>query len=154
MTTTTTTERAEYLDVAELAAIIRRDLKATFPGVAFKVRSSRFSMGSSVHVSWTDGPLSADVDATIDRYDAQGFDGMTDSQTNSGPVRLDDGRLVHVHSWIHAQRHVSDALRARVAAWFDRHFDGGYNGNREQEINHRAWFAQIVNGALVIRKER
>lgn len=141
-----------YLDCAELAQIVRADLKTAFPGVAFRVRSSRFSMGSSVDVSWTDGPTDAQVNTVIGRYKAQGFDGMTDSTTNSGPVRLWDGRLVEIHSWLHTQRRVSDALRAKVAAWFDRHYDGGYNGDKEQEINRYSWRATVVNGALVIRK--
>lgn len=141
-----------YLDAADLARIIRTDLKRAFPGVTFKVHTSKYSMGSSVNVSWTDGPLTDAVDDVIARYKAQGFDGMTDSNTNSGPVRLDDGRLVNIHSFIFAQRRISPDLHARVAAWFDRHFDGGWNGDKEQEIHRASWRAQVVNGCLMVAR--
>lgn len=145
-------DAVEYLDAAELARIIRADLKQAFPAVTFSVKTSRYAGGSSVRINWTDGPIDAQVGDVIGRYKAQGFDGMTDSETNRGPVRLWDGRLVSIHSYIFTQRRVSDSLRARVAEWFDRHFDGGFNGHKEQEINRYSWRAAVVNGCLVIRK--
>ena len=139
-----------YLDAAELAAIVRRDLKAAFPGVTFRVRSSKYSMGSSVNVSWQDGPTAAAVNAVIDRYKAQGFDGMTDSNTNSGPVRLDDGRTVRITSFLFTNRTISPELRARVADWFHRHYDGGYFGDVEMAIERAAWQSYIVNNCLIV----
>lgn len=147
------TEPADYISATEVASLIRRDLKAAYPGVKFSVRSRYFSMGSSVDIGWTDGPVTSDVDATIADYCAQGFDGMTDSTTNSGPVRLADGRLVRISAWISTHRDVSASLRARVATWFHRRFDGGYVGNVEQEINSAAWRAYVVNDCLIVRKE-
>src|ERR1051325_6983825 len=90
------TEQTEYLDAAELAKILRAELKAAFPGVKFSIVTERYSMGSSVRVHWTDGPITRRVDALLEHYRAEGFDGMTDSRTNSGPVRLKDGRLVRI----------------------------------------------------------
>ncbi len=57
---------------------IRIELAATFPGVKFSVKSSRFSMGDSIRVRWTDGPTIGQVDEIIDRYAGGSFDGMTD----------------------------------------------------------------------------
>lgn len=114
------TPEPAHLDAPALAVLIRADLKAAFPGVKFSVRSSRYAGGSSVHVSWTDGPLTSAVDAAIARYKVQGFDGMTDSATNAGPVRLADGRLVRIYSYLFTQRETSAALRARVEAWMAR----------------------------------
>jgi hypothetical protein len=57
---------------------IRIELKNAFPGVKFSVKSSRFSMGDSIDVSWTDGPIAAQVDAIIGRYSAGSFNGMED----------------------------------------------------------------------------
>lgn len=93
-----------YLDCAELAGIIRRELKQVFPQVKFAVKSHRYAGGSSVDVRWTAGPLTAAVDAQLARYMTKGFDGMTDCPTNAGPVRLDDGRVVKIGSWIHCCR--------------------------------------------------
>lgn len=59
------------------AANIRRELKRAFPGVRFSVRSD--SGGHcTVHISWTDGPTSDEVDEVAQRYSSGGFDSMTD----------------------------------------------------------------------------
>lgn len=63
---------------------VRTQLKAAFPGVKFRVTTDRFSMGDSLHVSWTDGPESARVEAIVKQYQAGRFDGMTDSYEYSG----------------------------------------------------------------------
>jgi len=44
------------LDVPQAAKLLRTKLAAAFPATKFSVRSSRFSMGESIEVSWTDGP--------------------------------------------------------------------------------------------------
>ena len=61
------------------AANLRTQLKAAFPGVKFRVTSSRYSGGSSVNVRWIDGPLAKDVEAIADCYQEGSFDGMDDS---------------------------------------------------------------------------
>lgn len=60
------------------AANIRRHLKKVFPGVKFSVRSSSFSGGDSIDVSWTLGPTRDEVEAIIDLYQDSDFDGMQD----------------------------------------------------------------------------
>lgn len=57
---------------------IRIELKRAFPKVKFSVTTSRFSMGNSIDVRWTDGPNSGQVDAIVNRYKGGSFDGMTD----------------------------------------------------------------------------
>ncbi len=57
----------------------RIELKRAFPGVTFSVKTSRFSMGDDMRVTWVDGPTADQVDAIIDRYAGGSFDGMTDS---------------------------------------------------------------------------
>jgi len=56
----------------------KAELKAAFPGVKFSVKTSRFSGGDSMHVKWTDGPNTKQVEAIINKYSAGKFDGMTD----------------------------------------------------------------------------
>lgn len=68
----------KYLTCAETAKLIRKDLKANFPGVKFSVRSDTYSMGASIRVKYTDGPAEADVKAVTDKYVGAGFDGMID----------------------------------------------------------------------------
>lgn len=48
-----------------LAAEVRRILADCYPAHRFSVRSSHYSLGSSVTVSWTDGPAPFRIDALL-----------------------------------------------------------------------------------------
>lgn len=48
-------------DVKDSAREIRKVLKSGYPGIKFSVRAKRFAGGSSVDVSWTDGPTESEV---------------------------------------------------------------------------------------------
>jgi hypothetical protein len=56
----------EYLKASDRAKYIRSELKAMYPAVKFSVKSSTYSLGSNVSVSWTDGPTEQAVNTTID----------------------------------------------------------------------------------------
>lgn len=66
-------------DLLETAKLLRAELKAKFPGTKFSVRTSRFSGGTAIQVTYTDGPRYVDVDTVARSYAAGTFDGMTDS---------------------------------------------------------------------------
>ena len=66
------------LSCAETAKLVRQALKEAFPGIKFGVRSSTYSMGASISVSWTDGPNNAQVEAVADRFSGSYFDGSID----------------------------------------------------------------------------
>lgn len=72
------TTRPRYIDVAEVAKMLRPVLKRTFPGVKFSVRIDRFSMGSSIDISWTDGPTDEQVGKVTGGFQGGRFEGMTD----------------------------------------------------------------------------
>jgi len=63
---------------ANAASAIREELKKHFPNIKFSVKSSNFSMGDSVSISWTDGPTAEQVKKYSDKYQYGHFDGMTD----------------------------------------------------------------------------
>lgn len=63
---------------AQAAAAIREELKTKFKGVKFSVTSDTFSMGNSVHISWTDGPTEDEVSAITSKYQYGHFNGMED----------------------------------------------------------------------------
>jgi len=65
------------------AAAIRRDLKAAFPTVTFRVRSRSSTGSSAVQVEWTDGPTEGQVRHIIGKYKRGHFDSMYDSFENS-----------------------------------------------------------------------
>jgi len=63
-----------YKSVVEVAKIVRKVLKSEFPETKFSVRSSRYSMGASIDIEWTDGPTTKSVNEvtrfqSIDSYD-------------------------------------------------------------------------------------
>lgn len=79
----------------ETAALIRLRLKEVFPGVKFGVRSKKYSGGSSIRVSWVDGPTTKDVDAVVEFFEGAVFDGMIDLKSyvtkedaNGTPIRF------------------------------------------------------------------
>lgn len=100
---------------------IRIELKSAFPKVKFSVKSSRFSMGDSIDVSWIDGPISEQVEAIISRYQAGSFNGMEDIYEHSRSAWKD---AFGDAKYVHARRDDSDAalvsairtVRAKYAA--------------------------------------
>lgn len=82
----------EHLTVAETAKLVRQALKEAFPRVRFTVQSSKYSMGASINVAWTDGPTEADVQSVAKVFEGAAFDGMTDLATSKR--HLLDGKPV------------------------------------------------------------
>ena len=68
----------QYLSCAETAKLVRSALKESFPGVKFSVKSSVYSGGASITVSYVDGPSSAQVKKVVEMFEGSYFDGMTD----------------------------------------------------------------------------
>jgi len=86
MTTTETFPTISY-STKETAALIRKALRAAFPGVKMSVTMSRGTGYGYMDISYTDGPTTAAVDAVTRRFRSESFDGMTDS-TNTIPPTL------------------------------------------------------------------
>jgi hypothetical protein len=96
-TTTATTGTAKRGDKLTAAAkAVRVELKATFPGTTFRVRTSRYSMGCSIRVAWDFGPTTRAVEALIGKYQDGDFDGMTDSYSyrQRGPEQVGGAKYV------------------------------------------------------------
>jgi hypothetical protein len=83
--------KTTYLSCADTAKLIRAQLKRRFPGVKFSVRSSTYSMGASIDISWTDGPTTTLVDAVVKPFAGSGFDGMIDLKYGKSHWLLPDG---------------------------------------------------------------
>lgn len=94
--TSTTYERHDgtlHLSCAETAKLVRKALKLAFPGTKFSVRSSSYSMGASISVSWTDGPTQSAVNKVIGVYAGANFDGMIDLKTYNDHWLNPDGTV-------------------------------------------------------------
>lgn len=70
--------KRELTRVAKAAKEIRGILKLWFPEVKFTVKSSNYSMGSSIHISWELGPTALVVEKLTAEYVDGWFDGMED----------------------------------------------------------------------------
>lgn len=67
---------------AQVAALIKAELKEKFPNTKFSVRSEVFAGGDAVRVSYdkgTNSPNSKDVEKITNKFQMGYFDGMTDS---------------------------------------------------------------------------
>lgn len=93
---------------AQVAALIKAELKAKFPTTKFSVRSESYSGGNSVNVNYDKGtnvPDIKEVEKIAYKFNSGYFDGMTDSYEytyrGTGPtakyifVRQDYPRAVH-----------------------------------------------------------
>ncbi|MBM5783052.1 MAG: hypothetical protein FJ368_06520 [Pelagibacterales bacterium] len=69
--------------VAKCAELIRKELKENFPQTKFSVKSSNYSMGNSVRVSWTDGAAENKVEELLTKYQYGGFNGQEDIYENT-----------------------------------------------------------------------
>lgn len=58
----------EQVDVVQKAKILRRELSYRFPDQKFSVNTERYSGGSSINVSWTDGVAEKQVKKVVDLY--------------------------------------------------------------------------------------
>jgi hypothetical protein len=77
---------------------IRAELKQAFPGVKFSARTSSYSGGNSIDISWTDGPTTKQAEAITGKYAGGSFDGMTDSYDyKSSPWTEVFGEAKYVH---------------------------------------------------------
>lgn len=75
-----------YEKASETAKKVRKELKREFPQSKFSVRSSSYSMGSSIRVEHKDGeePDRSKVIDVIERFKSSSFDGMQDMKISTG----------------------------------------------------------------------
>lgn len=105
---------------AETAKKIRATLKKAFPGVKFSVRSKTYSMGDSVYVSWTDGPLEEDVNRILERFESGYYDGMQDMYVFTGYEW--EGQTIVGAKYISCGRTLSPERRAKIEAKLQEEF--------------------------------
>ena len=158
-----------YIDTPDCAKLVRRALAKNFPGVKFSVRSSSYSMGSSIRVAWTDGPTQGAVSAVVGRYGGSGFDGMIDLKYNIQRWLMPDGtvqgtqttgttgsvppvndpqplgsRLVgFLADWVHCDRTLSDAAKASVQADLTAKYGHPFDGNTWYD-DFSCWGDQVI----------
>lgn len=125
------------------AANIRKLLREKWPLCAFAVTSDSYSGGSSIDVSWVDGPTSEAVNAITDRFQKCDFNGMDDSEHYRDSVWVD---LFGGAKYVMAQRSVSDERMRAVAdemGYAGREIKWGDLVGEDHSGNH--WFRKAYN---------
>ena len=67
-----------YVNLNDTAKIIRNELKSAYPGIKFSVRGKSYSGGSSIRVSWENGPTTKTVQEIVGKFAGSTYDGMQD----------------------------------------------------------------------------
>lgn len=112
-----------------VAANIRAELKRTWPGVKFSVRTSR---SSSIQIGWEDGPTQHEVDAVAGKFSNGRFDGMTDCyEHRRSPWTAAFGGT----NYVLASREISDNLLERALDYVYRRLDANLKGVDRPDIN-------------------
>jgi hypothetical protein len=136
-------KNSDALTVA--AKNIRQELKAAFKGVKFSVRTSRFSMGDSISVSWKNGPKAEDVEEIADKYQKGRFDGMQDMYEYS------NAEFNNVHGgtkYVSCNRELSENLREEVTELIrERYTDAANSYHVEQTAGRLLYKTYIPEGA-------
>src|SRR5262245_11049728 len=116
--------KTRYLTAAETAKLVRAALKADFPGVVFKVRSSTYANGAAVDGWWTEGPTDHAVRASVDRYQGADFDGMIDLKIDRPDSLVEVNGVRQVVSfgadYVMTHRSYSEAAKLNAALQFER----------------------------------
>jgi hypothetical protein len=107
------------ISTADTAKLIRKELKHYFPATKFSVRSHSYSGGSSINVSWVDGPTSKEVDLIVKRFQGASFDGMIDlKEYHNSFVILEGSTLpIEVHygaDFVFTNREFSPEFQAKL----------------------------------------
>ncbi len=134
---------------AAASAAIKAELKAAFPHVKFSVKSDSYSGGDSVHISWTDGPTTAEVESISGKYQYGHFNGMEDLYeiTNS---RNDIPQVKYVQEQRSRSEEVNkleDVIKNQFAGWITSDYGHGSANN----ILYRIWAkTSFPEGAQII----
>jgi hypothetical protein len=78
-------DKAIYESASETAKKVRKMLKAEYPKTKFSVKSSTYSMGSSITVYFKDGVKpGAEIYEKVGYFSSKSFNGMDDSSSFNG----------------------------------------------------------------------
>lgn len=92
----------KFIAAKDVAKIIRKELKENFKGVKFSVKTDTYAGGSSLRISYIDGPTTEEVNKVVKKYEGATFDGMQDLKENKdiiidGEAYLGGPDFIFVH---------------------------------------------------------
>jgi hypothetical protein len=125
-------------EAAQAAKAIKQELKKTFPGIKFSVRSDNFSMGDSVHIGWTDGPTVKQVDTVVDKYQYGHFNGMEDIYENSN-----NRNDLPQAKFVMADRKISEERYQKELEILKKDYNGYENATVDSYVNDNYVYTTI-----------
>ena len=102
---------------AMASSLIKKELRKAFPKTKFSVRSDNFANGSSVDISWTDGPTTNQVDKISKKYQYGHFDGMIDMYEYSN-----NREDIPQAKWVQTSRDLSNEMRLQASKIAKNHY--------------------------------
>lgn len=148
---------SKYYTTTETAKLIRKALKVKFPTVKFSVRSSMYSGGSSINVSWIDGPMTEEVNSVVKFYEGASFDGMTDSKSYKSALMVFEGEEfpTEIHfgaDYVFINRSMSSESKAILVEKFEQIAGIKYEDNKTYSTQEFGYYqmptmygCQIIN---------
>lgn len=101
--------KRQLTESARASKMIKQILKKQFPTTKFSVKSSNFSMGDSVHIDWTDGATTKQVEKFTKKFQGGWFDGMEDM------YHYNKKKANHpTAKYVQTQRNMSDKVRGKL----------------------------------------
>lgn len=119
------------------AKMIRKELKEAFPTIAFSVRSSIYSGGSSVYIEWENGPTVDSVRRLADKYQYGHFDGMYDIYENTN-MRKDIPQV----KFVQMRRSILENIKQQVFVWLQKthmHFKEVFSMDECNDNLNKMW---------------
>jgi hypothetical protein len=113
------------IEETEVAKMIRKLLKDKFPGTKFSVKTHKYSGGSSIDVSYTDGPALSNVENFISHFKGATFNGMEDIKEYH-KSDLDGETVRFANDFLFIERHYSEQVYKDYATWHN-----GFYGDSE-----------------------
>lgn len=117
------------------ALAIREELKKQFPSYKFSVTSDNFAGGNSVHISWTDGPTTKQIDSIVNKYQYGHFNGMEDIYEYSNNI---EG--LPQTKYVSTSREINPELKNRLLPEFEKLYKSDepeYSRNSTVNTLHR-----------------
>ena len=144
---------ATRISTTDTAKMIRKTLKNSFPSTKFSVRSHSYSGGSSIDISWADGPMESEVDAISKFYQGASFDGMTDMKDyhNSLIVLEGDDLPTEVHfgaDFVFVNRKISNEYKTELIAKFEEISGMKYEENETYALSETGLYAHGSWGGI------
>jgi len=122
------TEKWYERDIADIAKEIRAILKKDFPNFKFRVQISRYSMGESIDISWTDGPAYDKINRIAEQFEHIDRDQVT------GEILSGGNRYVHCH-----REYSEDVRRKAEDELWDSFVEGSFTSRSDYNFQSRVW---------------